>query len=75
MQGRIRYARNYRLLNLFECRLCEVEWRIEPGDSGQRLDKHLALRLTELSRSRLQVLIRDGHVTLNGRPTKASAAL
>ncbi len=52
-----------------------MEWRIETGDSGQRLDKHLALRLTDLSRSRLQDLIRDGHITLNGRPTKASAAL
>jgi len=52
-----------------------VEWRIETGESGQRLDKHLALRLTELSRSRLQDLIRDGHITLNGRPTKASTAL
>jgi 23S rRNA pseudouridine1911/1915/1917 synthase len=53
-----------------------VDWIIsEPDDLGQRLDKHLARRLPDLSRSRLQDLIRDGHVTLNGRATKASTAL
>nr|WP_221305506.1 RluA family pseudouridine synthase [Prosthecobacter dejongeii] len=39
------------------------------------MDKHLTGRLTDLSRSRLQDLIRDGHITLNGRATKASIAL
>ncbi len=53
-----------------------MNWTIsEPEDLGQRLDKHLARKLPDLSRSRLQDLIRDGHVTLNGRPAKASTAL
>lgn len=53
-----------------------MEWIItEQNDIGQRLDKHLTGRLTDLSRSRLQDLIRDGHITLNGRATKASIAL
>ncbi len=53
-----------------------MEWIItEQNDIGQRLDKHLTGRLTDLSRSRLQDLIRDGHITLNGRVTKASIAL
>ena len=53
-----------------------MDWTIsEPEDLGQRLDKHLARKLPDLSRSRLQDLIRDGHVTLNGRPAKASTAL
>lgn len=53
-----------------------MDWTIsEPEDLGQRLDKHLTRRLPDLSRSRLQDLIRDGHVTLNGRPAKASTAL
>ncbi|HRJ08998.1 MAG TPA: RluA family pseudouridine synthase [Prosthecobacter sp.] len=52
-----------------------VEWSIEPPDSGQRLDKHLAARLGDLSRARIQDLIREGHIKLNDRPAKASAAL
>ncbi|SKB05965.1 23S rRNA pseudouridine1911/1915/1917 synthase [Prosthecobacter debontii] len=53
-----------------------MDWTItEQSDIGQRLDKHLAGKLPDLSRSRLQDLVRDGHVTLNGRPTKASTAL
>jgi 23S rRNA pseudouridine1911/1915/1917 synthase len=35
-------------------------------DAGQRLDRLLALRLPELSRSRLQALIRDGAVRCGG---------
>lgn len=53
-----------------------MDWTItEQNDIGTRLDKHLAGRLPDLSRSRLQDLIRDGHVTLNGKATKASVAL
>ncbi len=53
-----------------------MDWIItEQSDIGQRLDKHLTGRFGDLSRSRLQDLIREGHVTLNGRPTKASISL
>jgi 23S rRNA pseudouridine1911/1915/1917 synthase len=38
----------------------------EPGDSGQRLDRLLATRLSELSRTRLKQLIEDGRVSLDG---------
>ncbi len=41
-------------------------------DAGQRLDKFLAGRLTELSRSRVQALIKEGNVTVNGKAAKAS---
>lgn len=34
--------------------------------AGQRLDKALSLLLPEFSRARLQVLIKDGHVLMNG---------
>lgn len=38
-----------------------------PADlAGQRLDKALSLLLPEFSRARLQVLIKDGHVLMNG---------
>ncbi len=43
-----------------------------PEDAGQRLDKFLAARLSDLSRSRVQALIKEGVVTVNGRPAKSS---
>ncbi len=39
----------------------------EDGDERQRLDAVLARRLPDLSRSRVQALIRDGQVRLGGR--------
>ena len=39
----------------------------EAADDGLRLDRFLALRLPELSRSRLQALVREGRLTLGGR--------
>ena len=45
------------------------------AEAGARLDSFLAARLPALSRSRIQALINDGHVTLNGRATKASTRL
>jgi 23S rRNA pseudouridine1911/1915/1917 synthase len=39
---------------------------VAEGDAGERLDRFLAQRLTALSRSRLQALIRAGAVTRDG---------
>ena len=52
-----------------------AEFHAEPEDAGARLDQFLAARAATLSRARIQDLIKAGHVTLNGRPTKASARL
>jgi 23S rRNA pseudouridine1911/1915/1917 synthase len=46
--------------------------RVEPAESGQRLDRVLAAAFPDLTRSRLQRLIEDGHVTLDGRAAKSS---
>ncbi len=43
--------------------------------AGLRLDAWLAQALPELSRSRLQALIGEGHVTRDGRPVKPDARL
>ena len=43
------------------------------ADAGRRLDAWLAAALPELSRARVQSLIDDGAVTLDGRPARASA--
>ena len=40
--------------------------------AGERLDKFLAARLTELSRSHLQKLIEAGAVLVDGKPRKAN---
>lgn len=39
---------------------------VEAPQAGQRLDRWLAIALSQLSRSRLQALIESGRVTLNG---------
>lgn len=53
-----------------------MNWTIASDNgAGERLDRFLQRSITDLSRSRLQDLIRDGHITLNDRATKASAKL
>jgi 23S rRNA pseudouridine1911/1915/1917 synthase len=43
-----------------------------PEAAGKRLDLWLAEALPELSRSRLQALVRSGHIRANGRETRPS---
>lgn len=38
---------------------------------GMRLDQYLAARIPELSRARIQALIKSGDILLDGRVTKA----
>jgi 23S rRNA pseudouridine1911/1915/1917 synthase len=49
--------------------------RVPASDRGARLDRFLTATLTSLSRSRLQALIVAGHVSVDGRPARASARL
>jgi len=46
------------------------EFRVDARAKGDRLDRFLTAELPHLSRSRLQSLIKNGHVTLNGQPAK-----
>jgi 23S rRNA pseudouridine1911/1915/1917 synthase len=46
------------------------EVTVEAGEAGTRLDRLLASRLAELSRSRLQALIRAGEVMRDGAPVQ-----
>jgi 23S rRNA pseudouridine1911/1915/1917 synthase len=50
-----------------------VSLRVAPEAAGQRLDRWLAGQLTDLSRARLQALIEDGAVRVDGRGARASA--
>jgi 23S rRNA pseudouridine1911/1915/1917 synthase len=52
-----------------------LELTVPPAEAGTRLDRFLAGSLAHLSRSRVQALIRQGHVRLNTRPAKPAEAL
>jgi 23S rRNA pseudouridine1911/1915/1917 synthase len=52
-----------------------AHFQVEPARAGTRLDHFLAAAVPALSRSRLQSLIRDGHITVNGAATKQGAKL
>lgn len=49
--------------------------RVPPAAAGNRLDRFLAGELAHLSRSRVQSLIRDGHVLVNQRTVKPGESL
>jgi 23S rRNA pseudouridine1911/1915/1917 synthase len=55
--------------------MLSAEFLIGPEAAGERLDRFLAAAAPEMSRSRLQSLIVEGHVTRNGAVSKASAKL
>ena len=53
-----------------------MQFTVERAErSNLRIDRFLAEKLPDLSRSRLQSLIKDGHITLNGNPTKPKQLL
>ena len=60
--------------NKAACRL-SPEFHVDARSSGERIDRYLALQLPHLSRSRLQTLVKAGHVTLNGAAAKSSDRL
>jgi 23S rRNA pseudouridine1911/1915/1917 synthase len=49
-----------------------IELIIPQGKEKERLDKFLTQNIVSLSRTRLQKLIEDGQVLVNGKPVKAS---
>jgi 23S rRNA pseudouridine1911/1915/1917 synthase len=50
-----------------------VSLLVEPAAAGERLDRWLAGQLPDLSRARLQALIAEGAVQVDGRGARASA--
>ena len=48
-----------------------IELRVSRERAGLRLDRFLALELSDFSRSRLQALIEEGFVRLNAQPPRA----
>src|SRR5437763_1865458 len=50
----------------------EFQISSESTEVGQRLDKVITEHLVSLSRVKIQLLIKEGHVSVNGKPAKAS---
>jgi 23S rRNA pseudouridine1911/1915/1917 synthase len=48
---------------------------IRPADAGRRLDQYLASQLPELSRTRIQELIDEGHARVSGSPVRRAHRL
>jgi 23S rRNA pseudouridine1911/1915/1917 synthase len=53
----------------------ETRTELHAAEGGDRLDRFLAARVPELSRSAIQRLIDDGQVSVNGGPARASYRL
>ena len=51
------------------------EFRVTADDAGKRLDQFLVGQLPETSRSRIQQLIEQGKVLIDGKPAKSSVRL
>lgn len=49
-----------------------AEFSVRPEEAGMRLDRWLATRFPELSRTRLKTLVETGHVTVGGQARKAA---
>jgi 23S rRNA pseudouridine1911/1915/1917 synthase len=47
-----------------------IKLEVQSADAGQRLDRFLAQALPAFSRARLQTLIRENFVTVNGEPAR-----
>jgi 23S rRNA pseudouridine1911/1915/1917 synthase len=55
--------------------LRRLESAVTVEESGQRIDRYLARRFPDLSRSRIQTLIENGYVTISNRKVKQSQAV
>jgi 23S rRNA pseudouridine1911/1915/1917 synthase len=53
----------------------QIEWTVAPAERGVRFDVALHARLPDLSRSRAQALIRDGHARIDGAAARPGAPL
>ena len=51
------------------------EWYFTAQLTGERLDKFLAEELSEMSRSHIQKLIKDGNISVNQKPVKSNYKL
>ncbi|WCK53058.1 RluA family pseudouridine synthase [Aneurinibacillus sp. Ricciae_BoGa-3] len=51
------------------------DWIVETEDAGERIDKFLAAVQEGYSRSQLQIWLKEGHVTVNGKEVKGNYRL
>lgn len=55
--------------------MTQLTFPIPPEHAGERLDRYVAARVEDISRSRVQALIEQGLILRNGAPTRASEPL
>jgi 23S rRNA pseudouridine1911/1915/1917 synthase len=55
--------------------MTRIDLRVPDSSAGERLDRFLAAGQKDLSRSRLQALIREGRVRVGGEPARAARRL
>ncbi len=55
--------------------MTRLQFTVAEADAGTRLDVYLAFAIPGQSRSQVQRLIKEGLVTIGGRPSKANAAV
>ena len=55
--------------------MSEYRFTVEAEQENERLDKYLSSLLAECSRNYIQKLIKEGAVTVNEKPVKASSLL
>lgn len=53
----------------------QIKLEVAPDDSGQRLDVYITKQMPDLSRSRIQKLIKDGEILVNGTSAKSNYKL
>src|SRR5258708_26705862 len=59
-------------LMILDAQIFEFDITPESGDVGQRLDKVITEHLASLSRVKIQLLIKEGHVSVDGKPATSS---
>lgn len=53
----------------------EMEWEVGPEHAGVRLDKHITEELDDVSRSQVQLWLKEGHVKVGDQTAKANHKL
>lgn len=48
----------------------KIEFLVAPSEGNQRIDIFLSARISELSRSQIRILIKEGRILVNGHPRK-----
>src|SRR6476661_10805735 len=63
------------MLSKIDTNLHRTSYAVPPEHAGQRLDQFLVSQIPDISRARVQQLVAQAKVTVNGEPQKSSFRL